>query len=160
MKSIKYVLIFHSLLIGFFFAQFFFLLWCNFCQTRTKQSNERTSRNLYFYQSCDEPRRRPKEAVPDENIKKVYKIILDARKMRSLKIANNLRILKKWVGHIFHKYLELWKRMIKSKFAKKKCVFFVVLWMLDDKFLRNNLTNKQLFDRNTLTTIKYYRTGK
>ena len=41
---------------------------------------------------------RPKEAVTDENIKKVHKIILDDRKLKLIQIAEALKISKERVG--------------------------------------------------------------
>jgi hypothetical protein len=50
---------------------------------------------------------RPKEAVSDENIKKVYKIILNDRKVKLIEIAETLKISKERVGHIVHEYLDM-----------------------------------------------------
>jgi hypothetical protein len=52
---------------------------------------------------------RPKEAVTDENIKKVYIIILDDRKVKLMEIAGTLKISKERVRHIVHEYLDLRK---------------------------------------------------
>jgi hypothetical protein len=52
---------------------------------------------------------RPKEAVSDKNIKKVYKIILNGRKVNLIKIAETLKISKKRVGHIVHEYPDMLK---------------------------------------------------
>jgi hypothetical protein len=43
---------------------------------------------------------RPKEAVTDEDIKKVHKIYLNDRKVKLIEIAETLKISKKRVGHI------------------------------------------------------------
>ena len=52
---------------------------------------------------------RPKEAVTDENIKKVHKIILNDRKVKLIEIAETLKISKERVGHIVHEYLNMRK---------------------------------------------------
>ena len=57
----------------------------------------------------DAPSERPKEAVTDENIKKVHKIIFDNRKMKLIEIAETLKISKERVGHIVHEYLDMRK---------------------------------------------------
>jgi hypothetical protein len=50
-----------------------------------------------------------KEAVTDENIKKVHKIILNDRKVKLIEIAETLKISKKRVAHIVHEYLDMQK---------------------------------------------------
>jgi hypothetical protein len=45
---------------------------------------------------------RPKEAVSDENNKKVHKIILNDRKKKLIEIDETLKISKKRVEHIVH----------------------------------------------------------
>lgn len=52
---------------------------------------------------------RPKEAVTDENIKKVHKIILNDRKVKLIELAETLKISKERVGHIIHEYLDMRK---------------------------------------------------
>jgi hypothetical protein len=52
---------------------------------------------------------RSKEAVTDENIQKVHKIILNDRKVKLIEIAETLKILKQRVGHIVHEYLDMRK---------------------------------------------------
>jgi hypothetical protein len=47
----------------------------------------------------DERSGRPKEAVTDENIKKVHKIILNDRRVKLIEIAETLKIR---VGHIVY----------------------------------------------------------
>jgi hypothetical protein len=49
---------------------------------------------------------RAKEAVSDENIKKVHKIILNDRKVKLIEIAETLKISNKCVGQIVHEYLD------------------------------------------------------
>jgi transposase len=56
---------------------------------------------------------RPKEAVSDENIKKVHKIILNDRKVKLIEIAETLKISKKRVEHIVHEYLDMLKLFAK-----------------------------------------------
>ncbi|GFX30670.1 integrase catalytic domain-containing protein [Trichonephila clavipes] len=51
----------------------------------------------------------PKEAVTDENIKKVHKIIFDNRKVKLIEIAETLKISKERVGHIVNEYLDMRK---------------------------------------------------
>jgi hypothetical protein len=58
---------------------------------------------------------RPKEAVPDENIKKVHKIILSDRKVKLIEIAETLKISEKRVEHIVHEYLNMQKRVDDSE---------------------------------------------
>jgi hypothetical protein len=55
----------------------------------------------------------PKEAVSDENIKKVHKTILKDRKVNLIEIAETLKISKKRVEHIVHEYLVMLKLFAK-----------------------------------------------
>ncbi|XP_047139010.1 histone-lysine N-methyltransferase SETMAR-like [Hydra vulgaris] len=57
----------------------------------------------------DERSGRPKEAVTDENVKKIHKIILNDRKVKLLEIADTLKLSKERVGHIIHEYLDMRK---------------------------------------------------
>ncbi|GFU34412.1 histone-lysine N-methyltransferase SETMAR [Trichonephila clavipes] len=50
-----------------------------------------------------------KEAVTEENITKVHKIIFDNRKVKLIEIAENLKISKERVGHIVNEYLDMRK---------------------------------------------------
>ncbi|GFY30191.1 putative mariner transposase [Trichonephila clavipes] len=59
---------------------------------------------------------RPKEAVTDENIKKVHKIIFDNRKVKFIEIAETLKISKEHVGHIVNEYLDM--RKLCSKWVR------------------------------------------
>lgn len=52
---------------------------------------------------------RPKEAVTDENIKKIHKIILNDRKMKLSEIADIVKISKERVHHIIREYLGMRK---------------------------------------------------
>ena len=52
---------------------------------------------------------RPKEAVTDENYKKVHKIIWDDRKVKLIEISETLKISKECVGHILNEYLGMQK---------------------------------------------------
>ncbi|GFV78241.1 putative DD34D transposase [Trichonephila clavipes] len=57
-----------------------------------------------------------KEAVTDENIKKVYKIIFDNRKVKLIEIAETLKISKERVVHIVNEYLDM--RKLCSKWVR------------------------------------------
>jgi hypothetical protein len=61
----------------------------------------------------DARRGRPKEAVSNENIKKVHKIILNDRKVNLIEIAETLKISKKYIEHIVHEYLDMQKMFAK-----------------------------------------------
>ncbi|GFT70951.1 putative mariner transposase [Trichonephila clavipes] len=61
---------------------------------------------------------RPKEAVTDENIKKVCKIIFDNRTVKLIKIPESLKISKERVGHIVNEYLD--KRKLCSKWVPRE----------------------------------------
>ena len=50
-----------------------------------------------------------KQAVTDENIKKVHTIILNDRKVKLIEIAESLKISKERVRHIVHEYLDIRK---------------------------------------------------
>jgi energy-converting hydrogenase A subunit M len=52
---------------------------------------------------------RPNEAVTDENIKKVHKMILNNRKVKLIAIAEALKISKERVGNIVQQYLDMRK---------------------------------------------------
>jgi hypothetical protein len=56
---------------------------------------------------------RPKEAVFDENIKNVHKIILNYRKVNLIEIAETLTISKKCIEHIVHEYFHMLKLFAK-----------------------------------------------
>lgn len=64
---------------------------------------------------------RPKEAVTDENIKKVHKIILNDRKVKLIEIANTLKISKERVGNIVHEYLGM--RKLCAKWVPRELTF-------------------------------------
>jgi hypothetical protein len=51
----------------------------------------------------------PKEAVSDENIKKVHKINLNDRKVKLIEKAATLKISKKRDQHIVHEYMDMQK---------------------------------------------------
>jgi len=57
----------------------------------------------------DERSGRPKEAVTDENIKKIHKMILEDRKVKLIVIADTLKISKERVGLITREYLGMRK---------------------------------------------------
>lgn len=52
---------------------------------------------------------RPREAVTDENIKKVHQMILKDRHVKLREIADALKISKERVGHIVHEHLAMRK---------------------------------------------------
>jgi hypothetical protein len=54
-----------------------------------------------------------KEAISDENLKKVHKIILNDRKVNLIEIAETLTISKKCIEHIVHAYLHMLKLFAK-----------------------------------------------
>jgi hypothetical protein len=56
---------------------------------------------------------RPKEAVSDENLKKVHKIILNGNKVNLIEIAGTLKVSKKCIEHIVHEYLDMQKLFAK-----------------------------------------------
>ncbi|GFW43068.1 mariner Mos1 transposase [Trichonephila clavipes] len=63
----------------------------------------------------------PKEAVTDENIKKVHKIIFDNRKVKLIEIAETLKISKERVGKTINNdyYVALLERL-KDEIAEKR----------------------------------------
>lgn len=79
----------------------------------------------------DDPRSgRPKEALIDENIKKVHKIILDNRKVKLIEVAQALKISKERVGHIVHEYLGM--RKLCSKWVPRVLTFDQKQQRIDD----------------------------
>lgn len=73
---------------------------------------------------------RPKEAVTDENIKKVHKIILDNRKVKLIEIAETLKISKERVGHIVNDYLGM--RKLCSKWVPRELTIDQKQQRIDD----------------------------
>jgi [histone H3]-lysine36 N-dimethyltransferase SETMAR len=73
---------------------------------------------------------RPKEAVTDENIKKVHKIILDNRKVKLIEIAETLKISKERVGHIVNEYLGM--RKLCSKWVPRELTIDQKQQRIDD----------------------------
>ena len=61
---------------------------------------------------------RPKEAVTDENIKKVHKIILHDRKVKLFEISETLKISKECVGHTLNEYFGM--RKLCAKWVPRK----------------------------------------
>jgi hypothetical protein len=55
----------------------------------------------------------PKEAVSDDDTKKVHKTILNDSKVNLLEIAETLKISKKRIEHIVHEYLDMLKLFAK-----------------------------------------------
>jgi hypothetical protein len=80
------------------------------------QQNQPLSSGLLKFED-DERSGRPKEAVTDENIKKVHKIILNDRRV---KLIETLKIR---VGHIVYEYLDM----------QKLCAKWVPLMLIFDQ---------------------------
>ncbi|GFV60412.1 putative DD34D transposase [Trichonephila clavipes] len=93
----------------------------------------------------------PKEAVTDENITKVYKIIFDNRKVKLIEIAKTLKISNECVGNIVNEYLDM--RKLCSKWAPRKLTI--------DQKQQQIYDSKQcleLFNRNESEFLRRYRT--
>ncbi|GFV45543.1 putative mariner transposase [Trichonephila clavipes] len=73
---------------------------------------------------------RPKEAVTDENIKKVHKIIFDNLKVKFIEIAETLNISKERVGHIVNEYLDM--RKLCSKWVPRELTIDPKQQRIDD----------------------------
>ncbi|GFX89241.1 putative DD34D transposase [Trichonephila clavipes] len=89
----------------------------------------------------------PKEAVTDENIKKVHKIIFDNHKVKLIEIAETLKISKERVGHIVNEYLDM----------RKLCSKWVPL-TIDPKQQRIDDSKQclELFNRNKSEFLRRY----
>ncbi|VVC40054.1 Hypothetical protein CINCED_3A010488 [Cinara cedri] len=61
---------------------------------------------------------RPKEAVIDENIKKVHKIMLNDRKVKLIEIADIVKISSERVHHIIHEYF--YKKKLRTKWVQRE----------------------------------------
>ena len=94
---------------------------------------------------------RPKEAVTDENIKKVHKIIFDNRKMKLIEIAETLKISKERVGHIVHEYLDM--RKLCSKWVPRELTIDQKQQRIDD-----SKECLELFNRNKSEFLRRYMT--
>lgn len=73
---------------------------------------------------------RPKEAVTDENIKKVHKIILNDRKVKLQEIADIVKISTERVHHIVHEYLGM--RKLCAKWVPRELTFDQKQQRVDD----------------------------
>lgn len=92
---------------------------------------------------------RPKEAVTDENIKKVHKIILDDRKVKLFEIAEYLKISKERVGYIVNEYLGM--RKLCAKWVPRELT-------IDQKRQRIDDSEEclKLFNRNKTEFLRRY----
>ncbi|GFU79291.1 putative DD34D transposase [Trichonephila clavipes] len=72
----------------------------------------------------------PKEAVTDENISKVQKIIFDIRKVKFIEIAGTPKISKERVGHIVNEYLDM--RKLCSKWVPRELTIDQKQQRIDD----------------------------
>ncbi|GFU86042.1 putative DD34D transposase [Trichonephila clavipes] len=91
----------------------------------------------------------PKEAVTDENIKEVHKIIFDNRKVKLIEIAETLKISKERVGHIGNEYLDM--RKLCSKWVPRELT-------IDQKQQRIEDSKQclELFNRNKSEFLRRY----
>ena len=92
---------------------------------------------------------RPKEAVTDENIKKVHKIIFDNRKVKLIEIAETLKISKERVGHIVDEYLNM--RKLCSKWVPRELTTDQKQQRIDD-----SKQCLELFNRNKSEFLRRY----
>lgn len=97
----------------------------------------------------DERSGRPKEAVTNENIKKIHKIILNDRKVKLIEIAETLKISKERVGHIVHEYLGM--RKLCAKWVPRELT-------IDQKQQRVDASEEclELFNRNKSEFLRRY----
>lgn len=97
----------------------------------------------------DERSGRPKEAVTDENIKKIQKMILEDRKLRLICVADTLKISKERVGHIVHEYLGM--RKLCAKWVPRELT-------IDQKQERVDASEQclELFNRNRSEFLRRY----
>ncbi|GFV58096.1 putative mariner transposase [Trichonephila clavipes] len=72
----------------------------------------------------------PKEAVTDENITKVHKIIFGNHKVKLVEIAKTLKISKECVGHIVNEYLDM--RKLCSKWVPRELTIDQKQQRIDD----------------------------
>jgi hypothetical protein len=84
-------------------------IWTLHQQNQPLRSSLLNLNEVKFASKSDACSGRPKEAVSDENIKKVHKIILNDRKVKLIEIAETLKILKKRVEHIVNEYFDMQK---------------------------------------------------
>ena len=97
----------------------------------------------------DAGRGRPKEVITDEKIKKIYKIILDNRKVKLIEIAETLKISKERVGHMVHECLCM--RKLLSKWVPRELTIHQKQQRIEDseKCL-------ELFNRNEVEFFRRY----
>ncbi|GFV83972.1 putative DD34D transposase [Trichonephila clavipes] len=76
-----------------------------------------------------------KEAVTDEHIKKVNKIISDNHKVKLIEITDTLKISKERVGHIVNEYLDM--RKLCSKWVPRELTTNQKQQRIDELFNRN-----------------------
>ncbi|GFW33798.1 putative mariner transposase [Trichonephila clavipes] len=91
----------------------------------------------------------PKEAVTDEKIKKIYKIIFDYRKVKLIEIAETLKISKERVGHIVNEYLDM--RKLCSKWVPHEITIDQKQQRIDD-----SKPCLELFNRNKSEFLRRY----
>ncbi|GFW51568.1 putative DD34D transposase [Trichonephila clavipes] len=92
---------------------------------------------------------RPKEAVTDENIKEVHKIIFDNRKVKMIEIAETLKISQERVGHIMNEYLDM--RKLCSKWVPCELTINQKQQRIDD-----SKQCLELFNRNKSELLRRY----
>ncbi|GFW18407.1 mariner Mos1 transposase [Trichonephila clavipes] len=91
----------------------------------------------------------PKEAVIDENIKKVHKIIFGNGKVKLIEIAETLKISKERVGHIVNEYLDMLK--LCSKWVPRELTIDQKQQRIDD-----SKQCLELFNRNKSEFLRRY----
>ncbi|VVC26114.1 Hypothetical protein CINCED_3A012498 [Cinara cedri] len=91
----------------------------------------------------------PKEAVTDENIKKVHRIILNNREVKLIEIADIVKISSGHVHHIIHEYLYM--RNLCAKWVPRELT-------IDQKQQRVNDSEQclKLFNRNKPELLRQY----
>lgn len=94
---------------------------------------------------------RPKEAVTDENIKKIHKMILNDRKLKLNEIADTLQISTERIHHIIHEYLGM--RKLCAKWVPRELTFDQKQRRVDDseQCLKMITRNKPEFLRRYVT---------
>ncbi|GFV45499.1 putative DD34D transposase [Trichonephila clavipes] len=91
----------------------------------------------------------PMEAVTDENIKEVHKIIFYNRKVKLIEIAETLKISKERVGHIVNEYLDM--RKLCSKWVPRELTIDPKQQRIDD-----SKQCLELFNRNKSEFLRRY----
>ena len=118
--------------------------------------SERTVRKWFAkfrtgHTSLDDGERsgRPNVAVNDENIKKIHKIIFNDRKVKSIEIAETLKISKERVHHIVHEYLGM--RKLCAKWVPRELTIDQNQQRVDD-----STQCLELFKRNKTELLRRY----